>query len=179
MVRTSLLSALAALLLAGAADLCGGAVDVAEPAATLRFDEILVFPIGPKGWELSEKTRRLDGQRVELTGYMVRELNPDHDIFLFASSPLTTYACESLAASDVPPNAIQVTLAPRPGLGIVWRPLRLTVVGRLELGHREERDGRVSHLRLVAEQIVAADSGEVVDLHLPLARRALGVAGGP
>ncbi|MBE2212835.1 MAG: hypothetical protein IAE82_03115 [Opitutaceae bacterium] len=149
------------------------------PIATLGFDEILVLPVGPKGWELTEKARALDGRRVQLTGHMVRELNPDPDLFLVAASPVTTYACESLAASDVPPNAVQVMLAPRPGLGVTWRPQQLTVIGRLELGHREERDGRVSHVRLVAEQVLAADTGEPVDLHLPLARRALGSTSRP
>lgn len=168
----ALLSLLATIL--GSAAFLG-----AEPAAALRFDEILVLPIGPQGWELSEKCRGLDGQRVRLTGYMVRELNADPDIFLFAASPLTTYACESPAASDLPPDAVQVMFAPRPGLGVAWRPQRLTVVGRLELGAREERDGRVSHLRLVAEQILAAETGEAVDLHLPLARRALGASSRP
>lgn len=179
MLRPFLLSFIAVAALACAEFARAEPSSVDGPITTLGFDEILVLPVGPKGWELAEKTRGLDGRRVQLTGYMVRELNPDPDIFLIAVSPVATYACESLAASDVPPNAVQVMLAPRPGLGVTWRPQRLTVIGRLELGHREERDGRVSHVRLVAEQVLAADSGEPVDLYLPLARRALGSTSHP
>src|SRR5438067_1692524 len=39
----------------------------------LKFSEFFVSPVGDRGLELTERLRGLDGERVRLLGYMVRQ----------------------------------------------------------------------------------------------------------
>ena len=49
-----------------------------------------------------------------------------------------------------------------------WVRQPLTVYGRLELGPREERDGRISQIRLYADHVTAADGQTLLEPRRPL-----------
>src|SRR5260221_6882287 len=66
----------------------------APPAGVteLKFDELFVSPIGERGLTLTEKLRNLDGQRVRILGYMVRQEAATPGKLLLA--PFPVQVCE-------------------------------------------------------------------------------------
>ncbi len=119
--------------------------------STLSFDEVFVMPAGPKGLEFTEKCKSLKGGKVRMDGYMVRHYNDNPAIFLFAGVPAIHNQAEYILADSLPTSLVHVVMDVRPGDAPVWQPQRITVMGRLELGPRQEIDGRVSHIRLFCE----------------------------
>ena len=60
----------------------------APPAgvAILKFGEFFQMPVGPLGLEPSEKLLALNGKRIRLVGYMVREENPVRPLPVLAAA---------------------------------------------------------------------------------------------
>ena len=56
----------------------------------LKFNE-LFKPIGPRGLEYSEKLRGLDGRKVRILGYMVKQSQPVRWTFLLSPVPMTLH----------------------------------------------------------------------------------------
>lgn len=139
--------------------------DVLNSYAALSFDDVFVMPAGPKGLEFTEKCKSLEGGKVRMDGYMVRHYNDNPAIFLFAGVPAIHNQAEYILADSLPTSLVHVVMNVRPGDAPVWQPQRITVMGRLELGPRQEIDGRVSHIRLFCEQV--ADSKTMAPLKLP------------
>lgn len=136
--------------------------------APLDLEEIYVKPAGPKGLELTAEAQKLHGVKVRISGQMVRHLHDDPRIFLMHPTPLTLLMSEFGLADDLPPSALHVILADRPGWAPVWTPRPLEVYGTLELGPRQELDGRISHFRLIADHVVDAEAGTIPDLMKPI-----------
>ncbi|HUR60150.1 MAG TPA: hypothetical protein VM029_20675 [Opitutaceae bacterium] len=115
----------------------------------LSFAE-LFGPIGDRGLEYSAKIRALEGQPVRLVGYMIRDQERAPGMFRLAAWPLAIDAKSPCGMDNAPPSAVHVLLpsAARPS---PYRPGRLVLVGRVELGPRAEADGRNSTVRLVLE----------------------------
>ncbi len=121
-MSTAMTIALAALACTAAA-LSVAPVDV-------RFVEFFKMPVGAGGLEASPRLRELDGRRVRMAGYMVRE---DDDL-----------------ADDLPPSAVTVRwrgFAP----DRTWRPGLVRVTGTLCAGTSREADGRLSAIHLLLD----------------------------
>lgn len=133
----------------------------------LKFSTMFKTPVGPRGLEVAEELQALDGRRVRVVGFMVREQAADHDgpaegedasapmvkdlvhdRFLLTASPQTTNFSHYGLCEDLPPQVVYVTLAePRNApVPFTSRPLLLT--GVLSVGMKSELDGRHSIIRL-------------------------------
>src|SRR5436190_3112155 len=57
-----------------------------SPAASgfveLKFEDFFASPVGPRGLEFTEKVRSLDGKRVRIVGFMVRQEKPSPGVFI-------------------------------------------------------------------------------------------------
>jgi hypothetical protein len=137
--------------------------------AAFEFGKVFKRPAGPKGLEYTAEARELDGKRVRMTGYMVRHWHEDASVFLFAEHPMVLNVAEYGLADDLPPDAVHVIQEVLPGRAPDWVRQQLVVYGRLELGPRQEQDGRVSQVRLHAERVTAADGRTVVEVRRPAA----------
>jgi hypothetical protein len=114
----------------------------------LEFNEFFGPVIGDRGLELSAKLRALDGQRVRLVGFMVRQTIPTPGVLLLAPQPILVDEVEYGACDDLPPQVVRV-FVPLPSdtqVPLTAGPLLLT--GRLEIGQQSEPDGRNSFIRL-------------------------------
>lgn len=108
-------------------------------------------PIGERGLEYSAKLRALQGRVVRLVGYMVRVQERAPGLFLFAGWP-TSVATKGVCTFDnTPPSAVHVLLPTAGDRLVPYRPGRIILVGRIEIGPRPEVDGRNSTVRLVLD----------------------------
>jgi hypothetical protein len=118
-----------------------------EGVEELRFDDFFVKPVGPRGLVYTEKVRRLDGRRVRILGFMVRRDEAPPGTLLLAPHPIQLHDHEYGLADDLPPGTLTV-IVPGETEQLPHTPGLLLLTGRLELGSREEPDGRVSTARL-------------------------------
>lgn len=141
----------------------------AEGYERLAFEELYVTPVGPKGLEHTARARELNGKPVRMEGFMVRHYHEDPALFLFAPVPAAHNQTEYILADSLPVSLVHVEMQVRPGDAPSWQPQKLTVMGRLELGARQEADGRVSHVRIFCEHVADSRTQEAVELRKPLA----------
>lgn len=120
------------------------------PAAEIRFDE-LFKPIGPGGLEYSARLRSMEGRRVRFRGYMAAREAAPPGTFLLTPFPVQLHETEYGLADDLPPATVFVEVPAWRGRTVPYRPGPVTVTGILQLGNREEPDGRVSSVRLVLD----------------------------
>ncbi|HKB15664.1 MAG TPA: hypothetical protein VKF62_06350, partial [Planctomycetota bacterium] len=120
-----------------AAEAWGDALPGSGPAATdLRFSDFFEMPVGPKGLRYTETARRMEGRRVRIVGFMVRQDQPTPGIFLLAPFPLQVQESESKQADDLPATTVHV-FVPRDRDRIVpFTPGPLRLTGTLALGPR-------------------------------------------
>lgn len=135
---------------------------------TLAFQEIFVSPVGPRGLEYTTKSQRLAGQKVKMTGHMVRHYHDDPRVFLFTATPNTHDQREYMLADSLPVSLVHVFLEARPGQAPDWRPRSITVYGTLETGPQQEVDGRISHVRLHAEHVTEGVTTNLLELRRPI-----------
>ena len=135
----------------------------------LPFEELYQLPAGPRGLEFTPKAQALKNKRVRMDGFMVRHFHEDAGIFLFAGVPAAHNQAEYILADSMPTALVHVLLPEIPGRVPSWRPQRITVYGTLELGSRQELDGRLSHVRLMAEHVADSKTLEPTELRRPLA----------
>ena len=137
-----------------------------EGVAELKFQDLFKTPIGNRGLETTSSLESLNGRRVRVVGYMVRENpadadepatedasapvvnGPVTDRFLLTPSPqITNYAHYGLC-EDLPPQTIYVTLANAQNAPVAFTPGPLLLTGVLSVGIQTELDGRTSVVRL-------------------------------
>lgn len=114
----------------------------------LRFRDVFKLPVGPRGLELTERLRELDGRRVRVVGYMVRA-----DLagaFVLSPLPGVLGDADEGLADDLPPSALLVEMPAQASLRSAHMPGLIQVTGRLRIGNAESADlpGRVFPLRL-------------------------------
>jgi hypothetical protein len=114
----------------------------------LKFGEFFRQPIGPRGLESSEKLRSLDGGRIRILGYMVRQTKPVEHCFLLAARPLIVNEVEYGLADDLPATTLHVFTHSNAPVVTPFTPGPLLLTGKLSVGNRAEADGRVSTVRL-------------------------------
>ncbi|MDB6069424.1 MAG: hypothetical protein JWL81_595 [Verrucomicrobiales bacterium] len=136
---------------------------IVEAYNAFDFGKIFVLPAGPKGLEYSAVARGFDGKKVRLAGSMVRHLHEDASLFILADQPMSLNVAEYGLADSLPPNAVHVILPVLPGMAPDWVRQPMVIYGTLELGPREEKDGRISQVRLHADHITAADGRTVIE----------------
>ena len=108
------------------------------------------FEPGPRSLEPTARLLALAGKRVRLVGYMAQMEAPPKGGFYLCSSPVL--ATESGAGTaDLPPTAVLVLVRSAKGQELGHIPRSLEVTGVLELGPREDEDGRVSMIRIALE----------------------------
>jgi hypothetical protein len=143
-----------------ALDLARGAMPP-PPAGTtdLAFAELLA-PIGRRGLAYSDKARALDGKPVRMLGYMVRQDLPADGMLLLAPYPFVLHETEYGLAEDLPASTVHVIVPDRAGEEVPYTPGLLLLTGRLDLGAREEPDGRVSTARLTLRKPPASRAAD-------------------
>jgi hypothetical protein len=120
--------------------------------ADLRFDEFFKLPVGPKGIEVSPRLAGLDGKKVRILGYMVKQARPTPWTLLLSPVPVASNEAEYGLAEDLPPSLVRVSL-PRSHQPITpHTPGLLLLTGTVEVGDREEPDGRHSLVRLQVDR---------------------------
>jgi hypothetical protein len=140
-----------------------------EGYAPLKFEEIYVTPAGPKELEYSSKANDLKGKKVRMDGFMVKHFNDDPQLFMFTAFPTSHNSAEYGLTDSLPVSLVHVVMKVRPGDAPIWTPRRLTVAGTLELGSRQEMDGRVSHVRILCDQVADSKARTSIELRKPLA----------
>jgi hypothetical protein len=121
---------------------------LAEGVSDLKFKELFKSPVGDRGLEFSDTAKGLDGKKVRILGYMVRQSTPMPWKILLAPMPTTVCEREYGFADDLPASVVHVTLPKTPSPLAPFTPGPLLLTGTLHLGNREEVDGRVSAVRL-------------------------------
>ena len=115
----------------------------------LSFREF--FETGTGELKPSSKLVALTGKHVRLIGFMSQMEDPPVGAFYLCPRPI--FADESGGGTaDLPPESVLVIAPSSHGKKISFMPGRLETVGVLEVGRREETDGRVSFVRLVLDK---------------------------
>jgi hypothetical protein len=149
--------AVISLLLAGCANQApkpDSQPSAALPSATdLSFREFYKLPIGPLGLEPTSKLLSLKNKRVHLQGFMVKEDEPTAGIFMVSLVPVNIPDKED-GPSDYLPGATVFVHMPAEDVAetLAYRPGMWDLVGTLQLGAKEEGNGRNSYVRLLLDQ---------------------------
>ncbi len=117
----------------------------------LKFSDFFVSPVGERGLVLTDKLRVMDGQRVRILGYMVRQEAATPGKLLLAPLPVQVCEHDSEFADDLPASTVHVFVPEWRGQPLPYTPQLLLLTGRLSVGNREEADGRISVVRLALD----------------------------
>ena len=153
-----------------------------EGVEELKFADFYKMPVGPRGLEPTERMLALDGKKVRLSGFFVFEdwatcscpeeptappktaaarraaARPKwmkHVVpgrIMFAPLPVTVSLGHYGLADDLPAQVAFLDIVPRFGEPVFYQPGIFSVIGTLTLGHKQEIDGRVSHVRVKVEK---------------------------
>lgn len=124
-----------------------------EGVVDFSLDRLYVQPAGRRGLEFTAEARELNGKRVRLTGFMVRQTQPIPWCFLLSPVTLTLHEREYGLAEDLPATALHVFFPRVLPPVLPWERRPLIATGVLSLGNREEADGRISSARLQIDQV--------------------------
>lgn len=127
-------------------------------ASPLELQAFFKLPIGPKGLEVSDKVLKASGQKVQLTGYMVKSEVPTPGVFMLAPRPVQMSEHADGDANDLPASVCWVYLDDRQKNWVVPHvPGRLTVEGQFTFKRIEAADGSVAwfHLHLAPDAVSA------------------------
>jgi hypothetical protein len=146
-----------------------------EGVEELKFEEFFRLPVGPRGLDCTERLRALDGKKVRILGFQVREqistctdcatdtarpgakprpawinhLVPGR--LLLSPSPATINMAHYGLCDDLPPQTVYVTAPDFFGEPVPFTPGLLLLTGTLSVGNKTEADGRISVVRLELE----------------------------
>jgi hypothetical protein len=115
-----------------------------EGVTELKFSEFFVHPVGPRGLELSEKVRGLEGHRVRILGYMAQRVQQPPGSFVFTPFSMQVY-------EDFPASAVQVSVPTLRGQTVPYAAGLMLLTGTLTTGNHAEPDGRISLVRLALD----------------------------
>jgi hypothetical protein len=92
---------------------------------------------------------------------MVREEEPIPGLFMLTSLPVTIPEKEDGPSDDLPGATVFVHMPPEDAEKILaYRPGMWDLAGTLQLGAKEEANGRVSYVRLLLDQTASQGSTE-------------------
>jgi hypothetical protein len=120
------------------------------PAAPLmRFADFFKLPMGSKGPEMMPALLQADGRTVRLTGYMVQQERPLLGHFMLTPRPVRMSEHSDGDADDLPAAWAMVYLDPeQQDFAVPYQRGLMELTGVLHVGRLEEKDGRVSWVRL-------------------------------
>lgn len=124
-----------------------------EGVVDFSLDRLYVSPAGRRGLEFTPEARHLNGQRIRLTGFMVRQTQPVPWCFLLSPISLSLHEREYGLAEDLPPSALHIFYPRSLPPVLPWERRPLVVTGIFSLGNREEADGRISAARLTIDSV--------------------------
>lgn len=132
-----------------------------QAATELGFREFYQLPVGPYGLEPTSKLLSLKGKRVSIQGFMVREEEAIPGLFMLTSLPVNIPEKEDGPSDDLPGATLFVHMPSEDSQKILsYRPGIWDLTGTLQLGAKEEANGRVSYIRLLLDQAAAQNSVE-------------------
>ena len=137
-----------------------GPLPALDDATDLKFGDFFVRPIGPRGLAPTPRLLALDGQRVRLVGYMVRQdsTSPVTGVLVLSPLPVSMGEEDESFADDLPASAVYVHLAEaQQALRLPHMPGLMALTGTLQLGARAEADGRRSMVRLQLDEAVSRE----------------------
>ena len=114
----------------------------------LKFNEFFVNPVGPRGLELTEKLRGLDGKKVRILGYMAHRETQPAGVFLLTPFPVEVHDHDNALAEDFPASVVQVSVPTLRDQPVPHSPGLMLLTGTLSIGNWPEPDGRISLVRL-------------------------------
>lgn len=118
-------------------------------APRLRMIEFFQFPVGPKGLQISPTLREAQGKRVAIQGYVVQQEVAVPGKFLLTPRPVQMSQHADGEADDLPPATLLVSLpADQQDWMVAYTRGLVEVVGVLDVGREEGKDGRVTWVRL-------------------------------
>lgn len=126
----------------------------------LKFGDFFKRPVGPRGLEATPLLRSLDGQRVRIVGYMVRQDSTlgVTGLLVLAPLPVTMGEEDESFADDLPASAVYVHLAEaQKTQRLPHMPGLMALTGTLQLGAAAESDGRRSMVRLLLDDAVSRE----------------------
>ncbi len=135
------------------------------------------MPVGPKGLEPTERLLSLDGKRVRMVGYMVKQEVATPGMFILAHTPLALGDEDESLSDDLPATAVFVHLQGQgTSAAVPYVPGLIQLTGVLNVGAQDELDGHVSSYRLLLDAVptkalVAMNSPAAAAPHAP-ARKA-------
>ncbi len=121
----------------------------------IKFGEFFRMLIGPFGLEPTEKLLALNGKPVRLVGYMVKEEMPSAGRFLLSPLPVSLGDEDESLSDDLPATAVFVHLQGSKNQDTPYIVGLIQLTGTLEVGARDEADGRVSAVRLMLDPQVS------------------------
>jgi len=138
----------------------------------LSFSDFFVQPIGERGLTMTARLKAMDGSRVRIPGYMVRQEQPVKGQLLLSPIPIQLHEKEYGLADDLPPSAVWVTVPARRDRIVPYQSGILLLTGVLHVGNRDEPDGRVSLVRLAldpppASPALAGEAASVTEEEAP------------
>jgi hypothetical protein len=118
----------------------------------LSLADLVRRPVGPAGLEFSEHVKSLEGQKVQVTGFMVHTDWADQTTFMLSDYPSNVSEREFGGSDDLPPLQLFVKL-PAGKIAGFQRGV-LSLAGTLRLGPADEAYERRSFLRLELDPAV-------------------------
>lgn len=123
-----------------------------QQVSEINLREFYKFPAGPRGLEPTEKLLSLNNKRVRVTGYMVKEEEPTVGLFMLAPLPVSLAEKEDGPADDLPGATLFIHMPPTDAdKAMSFRSGVWELTGTLEIGNKEEPNGRVSYTRLILD----------------------------
>ncbi|MBI3560692.1 MAG: hypothetical protein HY080_03100 [Gammaproteobacteria bacterium] len=138
----------------------------AHDITDLKFHDFFKMPVGSRGLRPTEKLLQLDGKRIRILGYMVKQEEPLDGMFLLTALPVTMGDEDESLADDLPPATLFVHLQ-NTGQRLPYVAGLITLTGVLSVGGQEEGNGRVSTVRLLLDQGTAEELMLGVKSNLP------------
>jgi hypothetical protein len=132
-----------------------------KEATPLILQSFFKMPIGPKGLEVSDKVLNASGQKVQLTGYMVKTELPTPGVFMLSPRPIQMSEHADGDANDLPASVCWVYLDDHQKNWIVPHiPGLLTIEGLFTFKRIEASDGSVAwfHLYLAPDAVSAINT---------------------
>jgi hypothetical protein len=132
-----------------------------QAATELGFREFYQLPVGPYGLEPTPKLLSLKGKRVHIQGFMVKEEKPTPGLFMLTSLPVNIPEKEDGPSDELPGATLFVHMPTGDSQKILaYRSGMWDLAGTLQLGAKEEANGRVSYVRLILDHGATQNSVE-------------------
>ena len=121
--------------------------------AELKFRDVFKLPAGAKGLEPTDTLRKLDGKRVRIVGFMVRQSPASKGTFLLSPLPVSLGDEDEGLADDLPPATLGIDLdAKARDLAVPFLPGLLQFTGTLHVGMRADpATGRATPAQLTLD----------------------------